>query len=74
MYAAVAWVRERGPFAEETRSVWRRAASIALALAFTGLGVMVIVDAGPARRPTLLLLGTVAAGFALIILRRRRHA
>jgi amino acid transporter len=71
VYAAIAWVRERAPFAN-ARPTWQRVGSFLLAAAFASLAVMVLVDAGPARPATLALLAVVCTLVGLIA--RRRHA
>jgi basic amino acid/polyamine antiporter, APA family len=77
VYAALAWTRERPPFAEPERSRIRRAVSGGLALALGVVGVGVVIDAGPALAATLALLG-VAYSAALLaarrVIRRQRGA
>ena len=63
LYAAAAWVRERGAFAQKGRSpVLGRA----LAVGLVAVGVGVIVDAGQARIGALVLLGVAFAAAAVI--------
>lgn len=65
VYAAVAWVRERPPFAEPGRPVLFRVAAAMLAAALAALGLGVVLAAGPARGGTLALLA--AAGSAALV-------
>ncbi len=71
VYAALAWVRERPPFRSAETPAWRRLASRALGLCFLGLGIAVFVDAGPARRGTIVLLVGVYGIVGLLVWRRQ---
>lgn len=73
LYAASAWVREGQPFAEAGRAKHGRWLSVVL----LAVGAGVLVDAGPARGPTIALLGFAVAAavfFAARITPTRRNA
>ncbi|MBS1153700.1 MAG: hypothetical protein H6Q89_5398 [Myxococcaceae bacterium] len=66
LYAAAAWVREGTGFAEAGRVALP---GRALAVGLVGIGIGVIVDAGPARLGTVLLL-VLAFGLAVVLASR----